>query len=221
MLFLSEYYANWATRFVYTISVGAGLFVGLDLVLAVPGLAHHWKHLFKYLLWPVGVQVVVAFCIPETYVYHMKNGNDKEAQKVLEMGYTPEEAKKILEELKEEQKFFFTEKITIENKYRDLCGLYGKALAIVCVMALFSQLLGVSAFVYYGPEIFLTTQSDVDAGMEREISAVWLANIIVGTLFVGSLIATFVQTLASKRILLMVTGGTAIAMFFALSYTMY
>jgi len=123
---------------VYTVSVGAGLVVGLDLVLAVPGLAHHWKALFKYLLIPVAIQLLVAFSMPETYVHHMKKGNDKEAQKVLEMGYTPEEAKKILEELKEEQKFIFTEKITIANKYRDLCGLYGKALAIVCVLAVLS-----------------------------------------------------------------------------------
>jgi len=56
--------------------------------------------------------VLLAFILPESHVFYMNSGDDKGALKVLAMGYSEEESKEILESLKEEQKFYHSEKIT-------------------------------------------------------------------------------------------------------------
>lgn len=65
-----------------------------------------------------------------------------------------EDAEKELEILKYERQFFFSDKVTFGKKYGDLFSTYSKPFFISLGMGFFAQFIGISAFLYYGSDIF-------------------------------------------------------------------
>lgn len=84
---------------------------------------------------------------------------------------TKEDAKKELEKLKFEKRFYTSDKLTLGRKWADLCTTYRKPLWICIGLAFFSQAVGTSAFLYYGPEIIINSHPDLDSIDEQEESA--------------------------------------------------
>ena len=138
---------------------GIGMLIGLDL--AIP-YRHRWKILFKYALIPLGAQFIFTLFMPESHHYYINKGDDTEALVILKYQMKDEDAEKELEVLKYQRQFFFSDKVTFGKKWSDLFSTYKKPFYISIGMSFFAQLIGISAFLYYGSDIFEQAGNDID-----------------------------------------------------------
>lgn len=88
-------------------------------------------------------------------------------------------------------------------------------------LAAFAQLVGTSAFLYYGPEVLKDTDVDVSGITEKEESADILDNFLVGAFVLGNLISAFLIYKTGRRLIVLSALPVAVFTGFSLSYTMY
>jgi hypothetical protein len=92
---------------------------------------------------------------------------------------------------------------------------------ISITLAILSQLVGTSAFLYYGPEIIEKSNADVMEIDEPKESADILDNIIVIAFVFGNLISAFVIYEVGRRPIVFTAIPIACVTAFALAYTMH
>jgi len=73
-----------------------------------------------------------------------------------------EDAKKELKILKYERQFFMSDKVTFGKKWGDLFSVYLKPFMVSMGMSFFAQFIGISAFLYYGSDIFNQAGNDLE-----------------------------------------------------------
>jgi sugar porter (SP) family MFS transporter len=121
--------------------------------------------------WMLGVQAIpsllffaMVFFVPESPRWLMKNGDEKEAEKVLtSIGEpnVPQAIKNIRESLHHETG---TTKESLFN------GHYNKPIFYAVALAMFNQLSGINAIMYYAPRIFEMTGLAKDTALLQAIS---------------------------------------------------
>ena len=203
---------------IFGFSSGIGMIGGLDL--AIP-FRHHWKLLFKLGLIPVVAQVLFTCFMPESHMYYINNGNDEEALKVLKNSMDEGDAEKELSILKYERQFFFGDGVTFAKKWGDLFSTYAKPFFISIGMSTFAQLIGISAFLYYGSDIFEQAGNDLEGIQEREEASDILDNFVVGTYVFGNIISAIIIPLTGRKWILTVGLPTIFVSLLGLSYTMH
>jgi MFS family permease len=87
-------------------------------------------------------------------------------------------------------------------------------------LAFFSQAVGISAFLYYGSEIFMMTQADVDGIDEHEESAVILDDFIIGAFILGNLLSAFLIYKLGRRRMMLISLPITLISLLLLAYTM-
>ncbi|GJM33860.1 MAG: arabinose-proton symporter [Saprospiraceae bacterium] len=107
-----------------------------------------WRYMFGSETIPAVLFLIAMFFVPESPRWLTKEGRDDEALDVLNKINGPEKAKSILAEIKESLK-------EEEGTLRELfVGKFRPAIIVGIVLAIFSQVQGINAIMYYAPEIF-------------------------------------------------------------------
>jgi sugar porter (SP) family MFS transporter len=157
--------------------------------------------------WMLGVQAipsliffVMVFFVPESPRWLVKNGNDVEAEKVLVSIGEPN-PKQSLNNIKESLRSEAGPKQ--ESLFN---GQYNKPIFYAVALALFNQLSGINAIMYYAPRIFKMTGLSEDAALLQAVS-IGVTNMVF-TLLAISLIDKF----GRKTLLIIGSVGMVIAL---------
>jgi SP family arabinose:H+ symporter-like MFS transporter len=156
-----------------------------------------WRYMLGSELIPAGLFLFTLIFVPESPRWLTKAGKEDGALKILEKVNGKEKAKRVLDEVKDalrEEKGNIRE--LIEPGFRT-------ALIVGMVLALFSQITGINAIIYYAPEIF----KNIGFGTN---SALYQTVIIGTTNTIFTFIAIWLIDKAGRRTLLLwgVSGMT-------------
>jgi len=88
-------------------------------------------------------------------------------------------------------------------------------------MSFFAQLIGVSAFLYYGSDIFEQAGNDLEGIKEREEASDILDNFVIGTFVFGNIISAIIIPLSGRKWILSIGLPTIFVALVGLSYTMH
>ncbi len=149
-----------------------------------------WRYMLASGILPALLFFILLFIVPESPRWLTKNGKADEALLVLEKVNGKDQAKHVLKEILDALKH---ETGTISDLFKP--GLR-KAMIVGIVLALFSQITGINAIIYYAPEIFKT------AGFDTESSL--LQTVIIGlTNTVFTFVAIWLIDRAGRKTLLL------------------
>jgi len=100
-------------------------------------------------------------------------------------------------------------------------SIYTWPFFIVCILVAFGQLCGISAFLYYGPEVIKQTDADVPHIEEKNESADILDNFIVVSFVLGNLISAILIYSLGRKTIVYCSLPFAVLSGYALAYCMY
>jgi sugar porter (SP) family MFS transporter len=165
--------------------------------------------------WMLGVQAVPAliffvmvFFVPESPRWLVRNGQDGEAEKVLTSIGEPD----VLLALKNIKESLRSEVGAVKEKLFN--GHYNKPIFYVVALAMFNQLSGINAIMYYAPRIFEMTGLAKDTALLQAIS-IGLTNMIF-TLLAISVIDKF-----GRKTLLIIGSFGMVVSLGLVAYTFY
>jgi SP family arabinose:H+ symporter-like MFS transporter len=159
-----------------------------------------WRAMFGSEVLPAVLYGFVLLLVPESPRYLIKVGKDDRAEEILARISGTEVARQELVEIRE----------TIAHESGSLQQLFepgvGRATIVALYLAIFSQLSGIDAIIYYGPSIFKS------AGFDNNTDLV--AQIVIGiVLVVFTLLAMWtVDTLGRKKLMLWGNVGVFLAL---------
>jgi MFS transporter, SP family, arabinose:H+ symporter len=171
--------ANWRGRLVsmYQLAIVSGILLAYfsNYILTSTG-ENNWRWMFFSQTAPSILFLIMLFIVPETPRWLIKKGRTDEAKKILEKSVGSAEA---------ETEF---QKISLscnENKQSSFANLflkkYRNVLLIGIFIAVFQQVTGINAILYYAPVIFKETGLNTDDSL--------LQTIVIG---VVNLLSTFI-----------------------------
>ncbi|RVU00029.1 MFS transporter [Mucilaginibacter limnophilus] len=164
-----------------------------------------WRWMIGSGLLPSMLFLVLLFFVPESPRWLIKKNRSSEAMDTLERLNGKEEAQEVVKEVKAS---LGHEEGTVGELFKP--GLR-KAMIVGVVLALFSQITGINAIIYYAPKIFESAGSTTDAAL--------MLTVIIGfinTVFTFVAIS-FIDKLGRKTLLLWGVAG----MLFSLIGTAY
>ncbi|MBC8770528.1 sugar porter family MFS transporter [Arenibacter sp. BSSL-BM3] len=122
-----------------------------------------WRYMLGSEIIPALLFFILLFLVPESPRWLTLNGREEEATTILQKINGKDKGKLILNEIKE----------TIRTEKGTLKELFGtklrRALLIGLVLALFSQITGINAIIYYAPEIFKNIGFDTDSALQQTV----------------------------------------------------
>ena len=172
----------------------------------------NWRWMLGVGFFPALVYFILLFLVPESPRWLLQKGRDKEGLDILKKSCGKEEAeneydsiKKALSESKKQQKGTFKD---LFSRQMRLVLLIGFGLAI------FQQLSGINAVLYYAPMIFESAGSKMDAA--------FLMAIVIGVVFTVATIASMFMIDRLGRRPLLIMGCIIMALSFLLvSYSFH
>ncbi|WP_067030286.1 sugar porter family MFS transporter [Allomuricauda sp. CP2A] len=122
-----------------------------------------WRYMLGSEAIPAILFLVALFFVPESPRWLSKNGNNAVALQILERLNPKEEALKVHQEIK----------TALQQEKGKLSELFEKgfrtAIIIGIVLALFSQITGINAIMYYAPEILKSAGFGVDSALMQTV----------------------------------------------------
>ncbi|WP_421812740.1 sugar porter family MFS transporter [Flagellimonas sp.] len=122
-----------------------------------------WRYMLGSEAVPALLFLVALFFVPESPRWLSKNGDNVEALQILERLNTREKALKIHQEIQ----------MALKQEKGKLSELFEKgfrtAIIIGVVLALFSQITGINAIMYYAPEILKSAGFGVDSALMQTV----------------------------------------------------
>lgn len=135
------------------IVVGINLIYFVNLMIAGLGdetwnVETGWRYMLGSGVIPAFLFLVLLFMVPESPRWLVKRNRDEEASDTLNKVNGPEEGANVLKEIRN----------SLNKENESLSALFTSrlrpALIIGIILALFSQITGINAIIYYAPEIF-------------------------------------------------------------------
>jgi SP family arabinose:H+ symporter-like MFS transporter len=149
-----------------------------------------WRYMLGSEALPAVIFLVLACFVPESPRWLMKQRRDAEALDVLQRVNGSEQAGVVAEEIRQ----------TLDHKEGGLADLmqpgFRKALWVGLVLAVFSQITGINAIIYYAPQIL----KSVGFGTDSALAQTFLIGVI-NTLF--TFVALWLIDKAGRRTLLL------------------
>tara|TARA_R110000822_G_scaffold309865_2_gene440481 strand:+ start:3924 stop:5297 length:1374 start_codon:yes stop_codon:yes gene_type:complete len=122
-----------------------------------------WRYMLGSEVIPALLFFILLFLVPESPRWLTLNGREEEATAILEKVNGKEKGKQILNEIKET---IIAEKGTLKELFATKLR---RALIIGLVLALFSQITGINAIIYYAPEIFKNIGFGTDSALQQTV----------------------------------------------------
>lgn len=122
-----------------------------------------WRYMLGSEIIPALLFFILLFIVPESPRWLTLNGREEEANIILEKVNGKEKGKEILNEIKETIR---AEKGTLKELFATKLR---RALLIGLVLALFSQITGINAIIYYAPEIFKNIGFGTDSALQQTL----------------------------------------------------
>lgn len=159
-----------------------------------------WRWMFGSGIFPSVIFLFLLFFVPESPRWLAQTGKNQEAEEVLTKINGPVKAKEEMDEIREAIK---SEKGSFSELFKP--GLR-TALIIGIILAIFSQVTGINAIMYYAPEIFKSTGDGSSSAL--------LQTILVGVVNVlFTIVAIKYADKAGRKALLMAgSAGMAICL---------
>lgn len=194
------------TLYQLAIVIGINLIYFINLLIAGSGtpewnLEMGWRYMLGSEVIPAALFLVALFLVPESPRWLASKNRNEEAMKVLEKVNGKEQAISVMQDIKSTLN---QEKGTISELFAP--GLR-TAMIIGVFLALFSQITGINAIIYYAPEIFKSVGFGTDSAL--------LQTVIIGltnTLFTFVAIR-FIDKVGRRKLLLWGVSGMAICLF--------
>lgn len=160
-----------------------------------------WRYMLGSEIIPALLFFTLLFLVPESPRWLTLNGREDEANAILEKVNGKEKGRQILNEIKETLR---AEKGTIKELFATKLR---RALIIGLVLALFSQITGINAIIYYAPEIFKNIGFGTDSALQQTVIIGF-----VNTIFTFVAIY-FIDRMGRRTLLLWGLSGMIICLF--------
>ena len=194
------------TLYQLAIVIGINLIYFINLLIAGMGdeqwnIDLGWRYMFGSEVIPALLFLLLLFIVPESPRWLAKQGRDQEAEKILKKINGDLAGGAVLAEVKATLK---EEKGTLRELFEPGLRI---AMVVGIVLAIFSQITGINAIIYYAPEIFKSV------GFGRESAL--LQTVIIGlTNTVFTFVAIWLMDKAGRRkLLLWGVSGMVICLF--------
>jgi len=154
-----------------------------------------WRWMLGVMVVPAGLFALLVRTIPESPRWLVLKGRDSEAMKVFEKTGEPDAINLVREEHE------LSKKGTAESLFS---GKFNKPVFYAVLLAMFNQLSGINAIIYYAPRIFEM------AGFKQADAFQQSVYIGVANLFFTLLAMTVIDKFGRKKLLLIGTSGMII-----------
>lgn len=159
-----------------------------------------WRWMLGVQAFPALIFFVMVFFVPESPRWLVKNRQDAEAEKVL-VSIGESNAPLALQNIQES---LHTAVGTVKEKLFN--GQYNKPIMYVIVLAMFNQLSGINAIMYYAPRIFEMT------GLTRDTALLQAISIGVTNMVFTLLAISVIDKFGRKTLLIIGSVGMVIAL---------
>ncbi|MBA0883876.1 sugar porter family MFS transporter [Flavobacterium undicola] len=147
-----------------------------------------WRWMIGVMAFPAFLYTLIVFAIPESPRWLLSKSRNEEAKKVLQQINPDAEIEELIAELHIGEDHHVKGETIFLKKYRF-------PLILAFLIALFNQLSGINAFLYYAPRIF------AEAGLEE--SAALMSSIGIGvTNLVFTLFGVFLIDVLGRKVLM-------------------
>lgn len=147
-----------------------------------------WRWMIGVMAFPSFFYMVIVFAIPESPRWLLSKSRNEEAKKVLQQINPDAKIEDLMAELQAGEEHHIKGETIFLKKYRF-------PLLLAFLIALFNQLSGINAFLYYAPRIF------AEAGLEE--SAALMSSIGIGlTNLVFTLFGVFLIDVLGRKVLM-------------------
>ena len=194
------------TLYQLAIVIGINLIYFVNLLIAGSGsdqwnIDYGWRYMLGSEIFPAMLFLFTLFCVPESPRWLASKGKNAEAMDVLKKVNGNAGASAVMAEIKETLK---EEKGTISELFAP--GLR-TAMVIGMFLALFSQITGINAIIYYAPEIFKSVGFGTDSALMQTVIIG-----LINTLFTFVALR-FIDRTGRRKLLLWGISGMAICLF--------
>lgn len=160
-----------------------------------------WRYMMGSEILPALLFLVAMFFVPESPRWLAKEGRETEALAVLSSINGEAKGAAILKEVKET---LHEEKGTLKELF---AGRFRKAIFVGIVLAIFSQVQGINAIMYYAPEIFKAVGTGTDAAFQQTV-IIGVINVLFTFVAIN-----FVDKMGRKTLLLLGGAGMGLSLF--------
>lgn len=122
-----------------------------------------WRYMLGSGILPAALFFIAIFFVPESPRWLMKDGKEKEALDILTKINGPASANRIQDEIRGT---LHEEKGTLSELFG---GAFKKAIFIGIALAVFSQVQGINAIMYYAPDIFKKAGSGSESALFQTV----------------------------------------------------
>ena len=159
-----------------------------------------WRWMLGLLAIPSAMFFLLIFKIPESPRNLVKRGRSPDAREVL---------KRLGEKDVDDELAAIEASLADQPEHRQerlLQAAYRRPVLLTFIIAIFSQLTGINAILYYAPKIFSMAGASQESSLLQSI-------IIGGTLFLFTIVAMFIIDRFGRRILMLIGSvGTAVCL---------
>jgi sugar porter (SP) family MFS transporter len=185
----------------FQINIVIGILVAFLMNYLLSGIGEDsWRWMLGVMVVPAGLFAILLRTIPESPRWLVLNGRDEEAKKIFEKTGEPDAVGLIKEEHE------LSKQGTKEGLFN---GKFNKPILYAVLLAMFNQLSGINAIIYYAPRIFEM------AGFDKADSFQQSVYIGAANLFFTLLAMNFIDRVGRKKLLLI--GAAGMIVFLALT----
>ncbi|MES2731858.1 MAG: sugar porter family MFS transporter [Bacteroidota bacterium] len=186
--------ASWRGRLVslYQLAIVTGILLAYLSNYALADLGeNNWRWMFASQTFPAVLFLLLLFLVPETPRWLVKKGRSEEARLVLQKtggeAFSRSELTAIVSSFQHEKQSTLSELFSPQHR-----GIVG----IGVLIAVFQQITGINAILYYAPEIFKETGLNTSGSLLQTLS-IGVVNVLSTFIAIG-----LVDRIGRKRLLL-------------------